>query len=292
MRIKFGCVLFAVGWTAAITTGTAQASNKALLFKFEISAAYAWETPRLNSTYLHSYAPPFTPGSYQSAASQTLVFKGAKAHGYATGMRFFPMPYVGVEVLYDAFKANMSGESSNYTINMKYVARQPPDDIPIEYAYQRKDAWPATDGEFKETIISVNAAARAPLGSRLSVKVSGGASFCTFEAQSSSIAFTKFWLGGHSVLFMQDYGLGLDWGSFKTTGFNIGGELILDVFSNMGISFDVRYFSFGKAAAPWRVMTGEGVSETAEELGKLMNLSSVTVDPSLFRAGLGLRFLF
>jgi hypothetical protein len=282
----------AVGLAAAALAGTALASNPALFFKFEISAAYAWETPRLKSSYVHSYAPPYSPWGYRSSAGQTLAFEGRRAGGYATGLRYFPIPHFGLEVLYDAFKAKMTGANSSYAVDLDYIVRVPPANVPAEQAYQHETPWPDTDGEFKETVLSVNAVVRAALGSRLSVKVSGGASFCAFEAQSAHIGFTKFWLGGYTTLFKQDYKLGLDWGKTKAAGFNIGGEAVLDLFSNMGLAVDVRYFSFADVEAAWKVMTGEGISETPEALGRLMNLRPVSVDPSLFRIGLGLRFLF
>jgi len=292
MRTPIARGFIAVGFAVFVAVGTAPASNQAFLYKFELSAAYAWENPRLNASYLHSYAPPFTPGTFQSSASQTLALKGRKSHGYTAALRYFPIRFAGLEVLYDAFKADLTGVNSNYKTYLKYVSRQPPDYIPIEYVIQREEPWPATEGEFKETIISVNAVARAPLAPILTVKVSAGASFCNFEAQSSSIAFTKYWLGGHGVLFMQEYRLALDWGTPKTTGYNFGGELNLDLFSNIGLAADVRYFSFPETSARWHVQTGEGVSETAETLESLMSLGPVKFNPSLFRVNLGLRFLF
>lgn len=292
MRQPIKRLLFAAGFVMALALGTAWASKQTPLFKFELSASYAWENPRLNSTYLHSYSPPFSPGAFQSSASQTLSFKGQKARGYTAAFRFFPFRYAGFEVLLDAFKANLSGANSNYRLSLKYTARLPPDYIPVEYSYHREDSWPATDGEFKETVISLNAAVRVPLVSVLTLKASAGASLCNFEAQSSSIAFTKYWLGGHSVLFMQDYSLALDWGPARITGFNVGGELVVDLFSNIGLAVDVRYFSFPETSVKWHVLTGQGITETPEELGRLMNLGSVKVNPSLFRANLGLRFLF
>lgn len=292
MRHRGLRIFFAVGLSAAALTGTALATNRALFFKFEVAATYAWEQPRLGSTYLHSYSPPFSPNAYQSTASQTLAFDGKKGNGYASGIRFFPLSRLGVEVLYDTFKANMTGVNSAYQTYLKYTARVPPDYVPVQHTYENQDPWPETDGEFKETILSLNAVARVPLGSRLLIKVSGGASFCAFEAQSTSIAFTKFWLGGHSVLFKQEYKLGLDWGKVKATGFNVGGEVHVDLFSNTGLALDVRYFSFREAEAGWQVMTGEGVSETPEDLARLMSLGPVKLDPSLFRFGVGLRFLF
>jgi len=292
MRYRIGRRIFVIGLAAAAAVGSAWASNLALLFKFEISAAYAWERPQLNSPYVHSYAPPFSPGSYQSSAGQTLAFKGHRAPGYSAGLRFFPMPNLGVEVLYDAFKADLSGGNSNYNTHLNYIIRVPPYDVPIERTYEHQEAWPATDGEFKETIFSVNAVGRLPVGSHMSVKVSGGPSFCFFNAKSTSIAFTKFWLAGYQVLFKQEYKLGLDWGSIKTTGFNIGGAFDLDIFANMALALDVRYFSFAKAKADWKIMTGEGISETPAELGRLMNLRPIKFNPSLFRIGLGIRCLF
>ncbi|MBN2206435.1 MAG: hypothetical protein JW742_03435, partial [Candidatus Aminicenantes bacterium] len=259
-------VILVVSLGVAAAAGPALATNRALYFKFEVSASYAWEQPRLSSTYLHSYSPPYSPNAYQSNASQTLAFEGMKARGYASGIRFFPTPRLGVELLYDAFKANMTGVNSSYKIFLKYTVRVPPADIPVEHTFETQNPWPATDGEFKETILSLNAVARVPIGSRLLVKLSGGPSFCAFEAKSTSIAFSKFWLGGPTVLFRQEYRLGLDWGKVKAAGFNVGGEFQVDLFSQTGLAFDVRYFSFREVEAAWQVITGEGVSETPEEL--------------------------
>jgi hypothetical protein len=284
--------LAAAVFAVIVALSTAWASNRTMLFKFEMTASYAWENPRLNSTYLNSYSPPFSPGAFQSSASQTLVFKGERSHGYGASLRFFPIPYAGVEVLYDAFKANLSGANSDYKISLRYTARLPPDYIPVEFDYAREDPWPATEGEFKESVFSLNAAARIPLGRFMTFNVSAGASFCHFEAQSASIAYTQFWLGGHSVLFLQDYRLALSWGPTRITGANIGGELTVGLFSNIGLAAEIRYFSFPETAVEWRIQTGEEISETPEELAQLMNLGSIKVDPSLWRASLGLRFLF
>lgn len=200
-----------------------------------------------------SYSPPLLfDGAFTSHAGQTLTVDTGAAMGVAAGVSVFFVPHGGVQVIVERQSSDTTGTNSPYQYTLNYVSRPPPDNLPQPVTVSDAVAWPDTTGSLTLTTIAVNAVARIGRSDRLHGTISGGPAFHRLGGTLQSVAFTTFRLGGHSVLFQDDFRLAMTTDSKQEIGFNVGGDLDVVVARHAAIVVGYRLYGGPDASVTLR----------------------------------------
>lgn len=260
--------------------------------KLELGTSFSLNWPLLDSSYRHSFSPPFQPGPYTSSASQALKFKANRRWGANGYVSYFPFDAIGLQLMVDYFEPSLAGENSPYEVNLQYTASPPPDTTPLQLTYQKSHEWPDTEGHLEFTTVSLNGIFRFWPAKNITVSLSGGWSYFQIQGEAGRLAFTKFWLGGHSVLFIEDYQLQFGLKPASTSGLNFGIEGDFRLYHNLSLTADVRYFYGNDVKLEIDIREVEGGTEPLAQIKARMNLEELKITPSFFRMNLGLKYRF
>jgi hypothetical protein len=190
-----------------------------------------------------SYSPPLLlDGDFTSRGGQTLGADTGFAVGWTAGVNVFPTRWLGLQVLIDRASYDVSATNPAYTVALQYVSRQPPNDELQIVNVNQRSAWPDTSGSLTQMAFALNAVVRIGSTDRLGVTVSGGPTVFRLGGDVQPLGFTAFQLGGHSVLFQDDYRLALSVEPTFAFGLDAGAELNVAVGGRAAIVAGYRYF--------------------------------------------------
>jgi hypothetical protein len=188
-----------------------------------------------------AYSPPlFFATDFTSSGGQTLTLDGSGGLGFQGGVNIFGSAHVGAQILVDRASADLSGANPPYTAALTYVSR-PPNSPPQVVGTRQFVVWPDTTGSLVQTTIGLNGAVRAGSARTVNVTVSGGLAVYRVSGATQPLGFTAFRLGGHSVLFSDEYRVGVSLGPETTVGFDIGAEVNLPVGRRSAVVIGYRY---------------------------------------------------
>ncbi len=245
-----------------------------------------------------SYSPPLLlDGDYTSHGGQTLHADSGRAIGFSAGINIFPTPRVGLQVLLDRVSFPVSGSNPPYVFGLQYVSRPPPNNEPQVVSLNQSVAWPDTSGTLTQLVVGFNAAVRFGHSEHIGFTVSGGPSYVHIGGSVQPVAYTAFRLGGHSVLFEDDYRLEMSLDSANALRFNVGGDLTIAVSS--GTAFLVGYRYLGGAnmdvnLRPSAILNPNQVlfQQALDEIASRITPVSMRLSPSGSRAIAGLKVRF
>ena len=284
-RFLFGVFLLAA--TAGFPQSAAAAPQN-----IELILSAGRLIPELDTSYVHSYAPRLEYGTSSGTARQVLNLKAESLSGFGAGLNVFPAQRIGVQILLDSFSTILEGSSGPYVLSLQYQSRQPPQYELRTYTYERTSPGPPAEGTLEETAVSLNVLFRIPAGRNLAMDLSAGPTLFFISASAETLLYTKFRLGGHSVLFSDDYDLGLDIPSAVRLGFNIGTELILFPGRVLAVGCGIRYAVCPAYDAGGRLRLIErpqGYLWDIDLASENIPVSPLRVNPSFLRLGLSVR---
>jgi hypothetical protein len=193
-----------------------------------------------------SYSPPVFFGSdFTSHGSQTLTLDSRRGIGFEGGVDLFPTPHLGVQILVNRVSTDLDGTNGPYAIDLTYVSRQPPDSVPQTFAVQYSSRWPDTSGSLTQLTVAVNPVARLGRPDGLNATVSGGVSYYRLSGTAQPLGYTAFRLGGHSVLFSDEYHLAVSFEPANVIGLNAGGEINIPLGRRTAVVIGYRYLGGG-----------------------------------------------
>ncbi len=201
--------------------------------------------PGLDGTATSDFPATLDYGESAGRATQRLTLRAPKHLGVEGGIGFFPTKHAGIQIRLNYVTRDLSGTSSPFAVTLDYTSMQPPDYVPRQYHTDSTRNWPAPTGEVTQLTVSVDGAARWIAGARLSGTVSGGLSFVRTMGSAESLAYTRYWLGGHSVLFSSTYAASFNYGPVTAIGFDIGGDIGVNIAGPLDVLVDVRYVRAG-----------------------------------------------
>jgi hypothetical protein len=203
-----------------------------------------------------SYSPPllFT-SDFTSRSGQTLALEASSDFGFEAGVNLFPTSHLGVQMLVNRASMDLGGTNGPYALGLTYVSRQPPDSQPQTFTLQQSIPWPDTSGSLTQLTIAVNPVARLGRPDGLNVTVSGGLSYYRLNGTAQPVGYTAFRLGGHSVLFSDEYHLAVSLEPTNVVGFNAGGEVNLPLGRHAAIVAGYRYLGGPTTDVPVRLST-------------------------------------
>lgn len=268
----------------------AAAAPLAADMRFELGFGWTLVGPLMNATYVNQYTPTLTPPDryISSLAGQTVRIKGKTSYGMNGFFNLLFTDNIGLQILADYHRPGIGGTNTNYDVAMSFQAFEPE-------TYARSTEWPASNGNFTETAFSLNALARFPVASNLSLSVSGGPSIFHMEGKGGYIGYTFFELAyvvDQYILTGGTYQMVFEFGSQTTYGMNLGVEAAYEAFRHVILAFDVRWYGSPKKDVPLHIVEDDVITHPIDEIEATIGLGSLRINPSYFRAGLAIRFVF
>jgi hypothetical protein len=204
-----------------------------------ICAAGGAPAGRLVSTY----SPPLLPaGEFSSHGGQTLTLDRQRGIAVEGGVNFFRSRHVGVQVLASRRVADLGGANGPYAFDLTYVSRQPPDSTPETFTVRQSIAWPDTSGAVAVFTAAMNGVVRVTRGRRANATVSAGLTYNRVSGTANQLGYTTFRMGGHAVLFSDEYHVAVSLGATSVVGFDVGGEIDIPVNRRAALLLGYRYF--------------------------------------------------
>jgi hypothetical protein len=251
----------------------------------------------MNASYVNQFLPPLTlaptvplPSDryIASSAGQTVRFKGKTAYGMNGFFNILLTENFGLQFLADYHRPGLGGANDPYSIEMQFLSFEPE-------TYSREVDWPASAGNLTETTFSLNALARFRVADNLSLSVSAGPSAFHFEGKAGFIGYTFFdlaYVGDQYVLSGGTYQMVVSFGPQTKYGMNAGVEAAYEAFRHVVLAFDVRWYGAPKSDLPMHIVEDELITKPLDEIEATIGLGTLSVNPSYFRAGLAVRFVF
>lgn len=196
------------------------------------------------AAFASSYDPPFLYGTESSGVGgQALALERSWRPAFWGGLEWFPVTHAGILVRGLFQRTSFGGSNTPYEVSVDYLARKPPDYVRREYHYERSTPWPDTAGDLRTWAFDLEATwSSARSGAR--VHADGGLSFVGVSGSLAPVGLTTFQLGGHGVLFPNEYQVTLGLTRTWTIAGVIGGGFSLPI--GRGIDVDIS----GRALLP------------------------------------------
>jgi hypothetical protein len=248
-----------------------------------------------SGTLASSYSPPLLlDGAFSSAATQTITLETGTAAGLQGGVNLFVTPRAGIQILVGGESKDLSGTSTPYSYTLTYTSRQPPNDQEVPVVVQSTTPWPAAIGSLADFRTSINGAVRLGPSGRASATISGGLTLHRLSGTLQPLAYTSFRLGGHSVLFTDDYRLSVALEPTMAVGFNIGGDVDVAVARHVALMIGLRYDggpTAGVAARPDSVVNAEQIvfEQPLADIAQRLALPPAEVSLSAWRIVLAVK---
>jgi hypothetical protein len=243
-------------------------------------------------------APPLLFGLEGSGlATQTVEVERSLGPLVEAGAQWFPARHVGFEVWLACERDEQWAPSSAYDTTLTYIARPPPDTLPRQVTYQQQTDWPPVRVALRRWTAGLNAVVGPVSSTRVAWTISGGLARVRVSGDVEPVGFTSFVLGGHSVLFPNEYLLNTRlepaWGWRATAG----STLDLRLAGHLALTTGARVV-FGDDLQPSLRVTGVDLSlagfepPPVEEISERLTSSSVNVSTRSLRVLAGLKVLF
>lgn len=257
----------------------------------EINVGYgtyvsAWK----DAAYIHAYSPRFLYGTAVTSALQTLRLNADAAGSGSFGLTLFSGRF-GIQIQYHEFDPAVSGWSSTHEASVTYTSMQPPDYTPTQFTQNSSTLMPEPSGQLNEKAFSLNAVYRLPLPGWFSLDLSAGLTWFNVQGEIGVLGYWKYWLGGHSVLFSENYQMAMHIETFNRIGGNAAATLNWHMGSNAALWIEARWFlapeteaglSFEPIDAADAIMAFDPI-EDVFPAGRLL------VKPAFFRFAAGFR---
>jgi hypothetical protein len=213
------------------------------------------------------------------------------------GAQWFPLRHVGFEVWVGRDAGEADAASSPYHTTLTYIARQPPDHVPRTYEYDRATDWPPATLEIRRWTVGFNGVWRPLVSPRVSWNVAGGLAWIRLSGDAAPLGFTTFSLGGHSVLFPNEYRLAVALDPASAWRANAGTTVDVRLASHLALVLGARAVVGPDRDLRLRV-TGVDRSQagfeppSTAEIDDALAESAASVSTRSFRALVGLKALF
>jgi hypothetical protein len=286
-KLRSFIILFVLGAAAPLAADV----------RFELGFGWTLVGPAMNASYVSQYLPPLTGAPtvplpsdryIASSAGQTVRFKGKTTYGMNGFFNILFTENIGLQILADYHRPGLGGSNAPYNIEMQFQAFEPE-------TYSREMDWPASAGNLTETTFSLNALARFRVADNLSLSVSAGPSAFHFEGKGGYIGYTFFdlaYVDDQYVLTGGTYQMVVSFGPQTKYGMNAGVEAAYEAFRHVILAFDVRWYGAPKSDLPLHIVEDELITKPLDEIEATIGLGTLRVNPSYFRAGLAVRFVF
>jgi hypothetical protein len=255
----------------------------------------------LNTVYDASYTPSRVAGINQLFASpdtrshaiQHLILQGRPGLGLGLGLSVYPHSAVGFQFLFDRASVDIEGENPPQEVDLTYDTIDFPQPTPVTRQVHYTLDAPDTEGALDETAFSFNASVRFGAGRPVGGSVSGGLSYYRIHGEAESLAALAAWLGGHAVVFSENYEMSYALADTDVIGFNLGGAIDVALGPRAAFFADVRIFVAPKtdvAVDLEEFVSDNVVTVPLETVEEYLSLPPMNIDPGYFRVLFGVKW--
>lgn len=275
----------------------AQSSSNVDAPRFEAWGAVALAPSGPTGTATTSYAPPLLfDGDFTSHAGQVLTVEASRSVGAEGGVTVFISDHAGLQLVVDRRSGDIAGINSPYAFTLNYVSRQPPDNLPVPVSIARFIPWGETTGSLTDLAFALNGALRVGRPDRVYAVVSAGPALHRLAGVARPIGFTTFRLGGHSVLFEDDFQIEMTAESQIALGVNAGADLNVHVARHAALVFGYRLFAGPDADVTLRpsgVLNPDdiGVQQTIDEIAARFPPATLRIPMTSSRLFVGVKII-
>lgn len=266
--------------------------------RYELWAAVTGATGGPAGKIATSYSPPLLlDGDYISHGGQTLDAESDRAIGLSGGINLFFMTRLGVQILLDRTSFPLSGSSTPYAFGLQYISRPPPNNEPQVVSVNQSVVWPATSGTLTQSAVGFNVVVRLGRPDHVGFTISGGPSYVRVSGVVQPVGYTTFQLGGHSVLFEDDYRLAVALNSANVVRFNVGGDLTIAAGRSTAVLIGYRYLAgpnVDVSLRPSAILNPDQVfvQQTLDEIASRIAPASMRLSTSGSRLLAGVKVMF
>jgi hypothetical protein len=183
---------------------------------------------------------------------QSLLLDPASGFGFEFGANVFPSRHVGFQVFVSRVASDLGGTNTPYEIELRYTSRPPPSYQPTEVTIARTMAWPDTTGRLRQWTLGAGPALRWQRPA-VSLVVSGGLAWVRLSGEAEPLGYTRFWLGGHSVLFSEEFRVRAALGPSSALAAYASGTFDVSLGRHVAATAGVRVLLAGEADVPSRI---------------------------------------
>lgn len=159
-----------------------------------------------DTVYESSYVAPFLFGTQGTGrGTQSLTLERSFRPSVWGSVEWLPAAHAGLLARGVFRRIPLAGTNPPYKVTVDYTAAQPPDNIPRQFHNEFSTPWPDTVGHLDRWEFDAAATFGATSASGLRVHVDGGLAFIGTSGSFEPVGLTTFQLGGHSVLFSNQY---------------------------------------------------------------------------------------
>jgi len=202
----------------------------------------------LDVVYPYEYHPDFIDGIPNTVASQDLSIQGRHTSGVNGGLSFLVADRVRLKLCLDYSRSLLEGQNSPYHIHLDYITLHPPDYKPVPVIRDESIIWAETQGMLKSLALLFNLEYEIWCSRRADLRLSGGVGYYRLFGNVYPLAYSEYWLGGHGVLFSQQYLLKLRLPASGKIGVNADLELAYHVSDRISIVAKAAYYRIGNAS--------------------------------------------
>lgn len=212
--------------------------------RIELFAAIPIPVTTVEGTFTSDYVPSLVNGGtvVTGRGGQTLHVDGGRPLGWLAGANWLITPHAGVQVFVGRASHNIVGTNAPHQLQLTYLARQPPDYIEREYAYNREFDSPNTAGTYAMWRVATNGLWRMrPWG--VDITLNAGVLFSRVQGYVDQVSYLEFRLGGHSTLFYEEARARMRLSGGWHVGYNVGGDVAIPVATRVAVIAGVRMMS-------------------------------------------------
>ena len=265
----------------------------------EIFAFFNLNFGSLDTAYPNRHTLESSPGFEGSYASQALAIQGKAREGFSTGLSLFLSDDLGLKLGLNYARNLLSGENSPYQVHLQYVSRQPPDYTPHQVINDQSIEWVPTRGSVKNLFLALNLQYVLFDYRRFSASLSAGGGISRVWGDFSPLGYSEYWLGGHGVLFSQQYLVRLAIPSSYRASLNADCELGLRISERITFAAKFAYFFCGSVSFSPAIdnvlyyYSLDKVDEnTLSRIKSRMTLNALKIKPSFLALNLGIKYHF
>ena len=229
-----------------------------------------------------------------TGAHQRITMQSLKKLGYSAGINIMLTNSSGIELSYTYQSLPLTGTSTDYDVFLIYTSIQPPDYTPTLVYYRTAYKQDNPTGNLIQKTFGLNFLKRFYISSKLFIDLSHGFSLFNIKGDYSSLAYSYYWLGGHSVIFSELLKLQIEIKPISKIGLNFREKLNFKLSNHSAFFLTIAGYYCPSVKAEQGVLKilSTNIMTPTNNYQQYLNLSTLNFNPSFLYIGIGVNLFF